>query len=63
MCSLYEKKKTKYYANLRHRQQAIWKSIKSCFSEKPKISERIFLRQNDQMILEDGKHLFLKCIK
>ena len=40
----------------------IWKTIKPCFSDKPKISERIFLIQNDEMVLEDGKHLFLNVV-
>ena len=52
------KEKTKYYANLRHREQKNLENYKACFSDKPKISERIFLIQNDEMVLEDGKHLF-----
>ena len=34
--------------------------MKPCFSDKHKISERIFLIQNDEMVMEDGKHLFFK---
>ena len=40
----------------------IWKTITACFSDKHKISERIFLIQNDEMVLEDGKHLFLNVV-
>ena len=40
----------------------IWKTIKPCFSDKPKISESIFLIQNDEMVLEDSKHLFLNLV-
>ena len=31
---------------------------KNCFLDKPKISERIFLIQNDEIVMEDGEHLF-----
>ena len=33
----------------------IWKTIKPCFSDKSKNSERIVLIENDEIVLEDGK--------
>ena len=61
LCVPYMKK---YYANLHTEDvtcnKKIWKTIKPCFSDKHKISERIFLIQNDEMVMEDGKHLFFK---
>ena len=58
MCSLYEKKKQSTMHIYVTDNNKNWKSIKPCFSDKPKISERIFLIQNDEMVVEDGKHLF-----
>ena len=33
----------------------VWKTIKPCFSDKSKISERIVLTENDERVMEDGK--------
>ena len=32
-----------------------WKTIKPCFSDKSKNSERLVLTENDKIVLEDGK--------
>ena len=32
-----------------------WKTIKPCFSDKSKNSERIVLTENDEIVVEDGK--------
>ena len=32
-----------------------WKTIKPCFSDKSKNSERIILIENDEIVMEDGK--------
>ena len=34
------------------------KAKKQVFSEKPNISERIFLIQNNEMVMEGGTHFF-----
>ena len=57
--SLIRSEKSKYFANLNIKDvtdnKKIWKTIKPCFSDKSKNSERIVLIENDEIVLEDGK--------
>ena len=55
---LYEKKKTKYFANLNINEvtdKNFWKTIKHCFSGKSKNSEKIFLIENDEIAMKIAK--------
>ena len=57
--SLIRKEKSKYVANLNIKDvtgnKKFWKTIKPCFSDKSKNSERIVLKENDEIVMEDGK--------
>ena len=57
--SLIRNEKSKYFANLNIKNvtdnKKIWKTIKPCFSDKSRNSERIVLTENDEIVLEDGK--------
>ena len=59
MYPLYEKKKSKYFASLNIKDvtdnKKFWKTIKPCFSDKSKNSERIVLNENDEVVMEDDK--------
>ena len=55
---LYEKKKTKYFANLNINEatdKKFWKTIKPCFWGKSKNSEKIFLIENDEITMKIAK--------
>ena len=56
--SLTRKEKSKYFANLNIKDvtdnKKFWKTIKPCFSDKSKNSERIVLIENDETVMEDG---------
>ena len=51
--------KSKYFANLNIKDVTdnkwFWKTIKPSFSDKSKNSERIVLKENDEIVMEDGK--------
>ena len=51
--------KSKYFANLNIKDVTdnkwFWKTIKPSFSDKSKNSERIVLKENDEIVIEDGK--------
>ena len=55
----YTKQKLKYFSNLNIKNvtenKRFWKTIKPCFSNKSKNSERIVLTENDKIVMEDGK--------
>ena len=57
--SLIRKEKSKYFSNLNIKDvtdnKKFWKTIKSCFSDKYKNSERLVLTENDEIVVEDGK--------
>ena len=56
---LIRKKKSRYFSNLNIKNvtenKKFWKTIKPCFSNKSKNSERIVLTENDKIVMEDGK--------
>ena len=56
--SLTRNEKSKYFANLNIKDvtdnKKFWKTIKPCFSDKSKNSERIVLIENDETVMEDG---------
>ena len=55
---LYEKKMTKYFANLNINEvtdKHFWKTIKPFFSGKSKNSEKIFLIENDEIAMKITK--------
>ena len=57
--SLIRKEKSKYFTNLNIKDvtdsKKFWKTIKPCFSDKSKNSERIVLKENGEIVMEDGK--------
>ena len=57
--SIIRRKKSKYFSNLNIRNvrdnKKFWKTIKPCFLDKSKNSERIVLTENDEIVMEDGK--------
>ena len=57
--SLIQKEKSKIFTNLKIKDvtnyKKFWKTIKPCFSDKSKYSERIELKENDETVMEDGK--------
>ena len=57
--SLIRKEKSKYFSNLNTKDvtdnKKVWKTIKPCFSDKYKNSERIVLTENDEIVMEDGR--------
>ena len=58
MYPLYKKKK-KNYVNLIIKDvtdnKMFWKTIKPCFSDTSKNSEKIVLKENDKLVMEDDK--------
>ena len=58
MYPLYKKKK-KYFVNLIIKDvtdnKKFWKTIKPCSSDKSKNSEKIVLKENDKIVMEDDK--------
>ena len=56
--SLTRNEKSKYFANLNIKDvtdnKKFWKTIKPCFSDKSKNSERIVLIENDETVMKDG---------
>ena len=57
--SLIRKEKSKYFSNLSVKDvtdnKKIWKTIRPCFSDEFKNSEKIALTENDEIVIEDGK--------
>ena len=57
--SLIRKEKSKNFTNLNIKDvtdnKKFWKTIKPCFSDKSKNSERIVLNENDEIVMEDDK--------
>ena len=60
MCSLYEKKKQSTMQMYVTNNKKSWKTIKPCFSDKPKISERIFLIQKTKWYWKMA-NIYFKC--
>ena len=57
--SLIRKEKSKNFTNLNIKDvtdnKKFWKTIKPCFSDESKYSERIVLKEDDGIVMKDGK--------